>query len=278
VLERDAVLEKMAGLFEVVLDAASVMLEADKVRILDNPEEPPPEEEAKHCFPPAESWAMLLRTLNLGGAALTAARAGYGETVALVARCLEEMVYQVACSEDDAEWFQKRFVHAFRDICRGLPNLADSLTEMVLTPRLRAKAVAGMDQFMAEAKETLEELGTFEGKWDRRIQEWARKAGLLEDYENEYRYLSMQVHTAPPILGEYILERGGQVEVRRRISRVAARVYFHHMVCYWFGVLLPLLEPLGVKMFGAFEEATADMMEYLLDADLTEDSGEPPPW
>ena len=210
--------------------------------------------------------AMTYRSMNLARSAVDAARQGYGETVALAARCMQEMLYTAKGLAKDSSMSRDFLLY--------------SLDEQKAAAMRIAKGRAGGDESKLDLS-TVERLARLRGPdehtWAKHVSMRAKAAGMEKNYTTEYAFLSMQAHSDGYALMLYQLSCNDGVEVWPKMWPGAVFLYLQ-LAIVKFVDLTDVLLP----MFGARESppelkcAWREYESYMGDFDLAHEMRPPP--
>ncbi|MCX5653032.1 MAG: DUF5677 domain-containing protein [Planctomycetota bacterium] len=179
--------------------------------------------------------AMLFRSLNLGECIVWAVRQGYGETVAIVARVLTEMAYNLAEAGEDFAGFKDYSLHSTQKHRVWLEKLAAC--------ELDEKKKAELNGAVCEHKTLLNGQNY---RWASKIREMACNAKMQDNYLRDYCAFSEQIHTSTRTLDYYASETERSIVVNPRISPEMSEMYFVMAVNQWIEVVSRLF--LGIPL------------------------------
>jgi hypothetical protein len=169
---------------------------------------------------------MLFRSLNLGESIVWAVRQGYGETVAIVARVLTEMAYNLAEAGEDFAGFKDYSLHSTQKHRAWLVKLAAC--------ELDEKKKAELNGAVSEHKMLLNGQNY---RWASKIKDMASNAQMQDSYLRDYCAFSEQIHTSTRTLDYYASETESSIVVNPRISPEMSEMYFVMAVNQWLEVV-----------------------------------------
>jgi hypothetical protein len=204
----------------------------------------------------ANAWCMLVRALNLADSSIQAACSGYGETVALVARCLEEMAFIVKILGPQLNGTAGFMLAGLESQKRTLQCFIEGSTG----DRDRSGSPEALRRIMAL-------IGNSPVEWAAKVRERANQADMLGDYETSYRFLSEQAHTENHALIYYQVKAHDVLEVHQKIWPMAIAFYVL-VAADFFRRLMELLMPaLGIASPEQYRKAKEDFECYVRSLD-----------
>ena len=236
----------IANHFEATLRAARGMVTKYTPKTFSAAEEEPHLQDA---------WAMLFRALNFGESAVWAAREGHGETVAIIARTLTEMAYNVACVGADFTGFKDYALHCAKK--------RREWGEKLIQSDIDENQKAGIREVARELKSLLKHEKC---SWETDVSRRAVVGGMEQDYVKRYIFLSQQVHTDTRALAHYGVELSGRIEIRPEIPPMISELYLVLAFKSWLEVTRRLFQGIPIEVSKEFVTAVGTYSTYLVKA------------
>jgi hypothetical protein len=233
---------ELANLFEAMLTAAKHMMENRKDCACADPED---------RLRWLNGGALLFRALNLGACIVWAARQGFGETVAVLARVLAEMEFNVAHSGEDLKGLKDYAVHCTHKHREWLEHLIASEPDETVKSGFRETASKLKVLLQSETHQ-----------WERQVSKRAKGAGLERDYLWDYLTFSQQVHTSSGALDGYVSEEEKKFVVNPKIPATMTQMYLGLAMNRWFELVLRLFRGLAIKESAQFGAAIDDYNRF----------------
>ena len=184
----------------------------------------------------AYGGAMLFRSLNLAECMIWAARAGHGETVAIVARVIGEMLYNVAHAGPDLKGLVDFAIRGAEERKKWIEKVLEASPGSEKSKDL--KDMARLLQDCLEGQDC---------NWERQVRSRAKSANMDDSYVNEYLMYSEQVHTSSSALDGYISGEAGRLIVNTKIREVLTKLYLVFGVAQWVELVRRLFAGLPLQ-------------------------------
>ena len=194
---------------------------------------------------------MLVRAVNLIESAVDAVSSKHGETVALIARCLQEMTYTVKLFGQDLGGAVEFALYTAGTHKRALVRYHQATADVTTKAQLQRT----MDRLTNV-------LGSDKPEWEKRVEQRAIKADMKDDYDLHYPILCEQAHTDNRALMYYMIETSTGLEVHQRLWPSFAAVYLGLAMGYFLMIMEMLLSIFNLPNKDPFAAAVKDWQKF----------------